>query len=112
MVGDRSLQDIDDAWSVFMVMHGAEDATRLEGHQTHAQAPACHTLDLRAKVNRRQEFRRHAFCLRRRLFVAHFALLSANPARLRKVTVRLFMSARRVSHMAPVLLVADSAARV
>jgi hypothetical protein len=93
-------------------VHRAVDGSWLEGHQTHSQFAPCHALDLGTKVNRAKWLRRNALRLRRRLFVAHFALLSANPARLRKVTVRLFMSARRVSHMAPVLLVADSAARV
>jgi hypothetical protein len=78
MVSDGSLQDVDDAWSVFMVVYRAEDASRLEGHQTHAKLAPCHALDLRAKVNRCKDLRCHAFRLRRRLFVAHRAHLSAD----------------------------------
>jgi hypothetical protein len=52
MVGDRSLQYEDDAWSVFMVVNRAEDASRLDGHHTHSKLAPCHALDLRAKVNR------------------------------------------------------------
>src|SRR5512144_3349294 len=51
MVSDRSLQYVDDAWSVFMVVHRAEDASRLDGHYTHSKLAPCHALDLRAKVN-------------------------------------------------------------
>ena len=52
MVSDRSLQYVDDAWSVFMVVNRAEDASRLDGHHTHSKLAPCHALDLRAKVNR------------------------------------------------------------
>ena len=52
MVSDRSLQYVDDAWSVFMVVHRAEDASGLDGHHTHSKLAPCHALDLRAKVNR------------------------------------------------------------
>src|SRR5829696_1090434 len=52
VVSDRSLQDVDDPWSVFMVMHRAEDASRLHGHHTHSKLAPGHALDLRAKVNR------------------------------------------------------------
>jgi hypothetical protein len=52
MVSDRSLQDVDDAWSVFMVVNRAEDASRLDGHHTHSKLAPGHALDLRAKVNR------------------------------------------------------------
>src|SRR5512146_1980380 len=52
MVSDRSLQYVDGAWSVSMVMNRAEDASRLDGHHTHSKLAPCHTLDLRAKVNR------------------------------------------------------------
>jgi hypothetical protein len=54
MVSDRSLQYVDDAWSVLMVVNRAEDASRLEGHRTHSKLAPCHALDLRAKVNRCQ----------------------------------------------------------
>jgi hypothetical protein len=54
MVGDRSLQYVDGAWSAFMVVNRAEDAHRFEGHHTHAKLAACHALDLRAKVIRRK----------------------------------------------------------
>jgi hypothetical protein len=76
MVSDRSLQDVDDAWSVFMVMHRAEDASRFHGHHTHSKLAPCHALDLRAKLNRCQYLRRNTFGLRCRRFVAHRALLS------------------------------------
>jgi hypothetical protein len=52
MVSDRSLQDVDGAWSVFMVVNRAEDASRLDGHHTHSKLAPCHAFDLRAKVNR------------------------------------------------------------
>src|SRR5512142_2609061 len=54
MVSDRSLQYVDGAWSVSMVVNRAEDASRLDGHHTHSKLAACHALDLRAKVNGRQ----------------------------------------------------------
>src|SRR2546421_3913217 len=49
MVSDRSLQYVDDAWSVSMVVNGTEDASRLDGHLTHPKLAPCHALDLRAK---------------------------------------------------------------
>jgi hypothetical protein len=54
MVSDRPLQYIDDTWSVFMVMHRAEDASRLDGHHTHSKLAPCHTIDFKAKVNGRK----------------------------------------------------------
>jgi hypothetical protein len=51
MVRDRSLQYVDGAWSAFMVVNRAEDATRLDGHQPHSKLAPCHALDLRAKSN-------------------------------------------------------------
>ena len=79
MVSDRSLQYVDDAWSVVMVVHRAEDATRLDGHHTHSKLAPRHALDLRAKVNRCKYLRRNTVRLRCRLFVAHRALLSVLP---------------------------------
>jgi transposase len=79
MVSDRSLQDVDDAWSVLMVVHRAEDGSRLHGHHAHAKLAPCHALDLRAEVNRCKYLNRNTFRLRCRLFVAHRALLSARP---------------------------------
>jgi hypothetical protein len=79
MVSDRSLQDVDDAWSVVMVVHRAEDASRLDGHHPHSKLAPCHALDLRAKVNRCKYLRRHTVRLRCRLFVAHRALLAVLP---------------------------------
>src|SRR5581483_11267324 len=64
MVGDRSLQYVDDAWSVFMVVNRAEDASRLDGHHTHSKLAPCHALDLRAKVDRCKYIRRHTLRLR------------------------------------------------
>src|SRR3972149_1786471 len=52
MVSDRSFQYIDGAWSAFVVVNRAEDASRLDGHHTHSKLAPCHALDLRAKVNR------------------------------------------------------------
>jgi hypothetical protein len=51
MVSDRSLQYEDGAWSVFMVVNRAEDASGLDGHHTHSKLTSCHTLDLRTKIN-------------------------------------------------------------
>src|SRR5215211_7632588 len=79
MVSDRSLQDVDDAWSVFVVVNRAEDASRLDGHHPHSKLAPGHALDLRAKVNRCKKLRRNTFRLRCRLFVAHPALLSVLP---------------------------------
>src|SRR5512147_2157130 len=76
MVSDRSLQYVDGAWSVFMVVDRAEDASRLDGHHTHSKLAPCHALDLRAKVNRCKVLHRNIFRLRCRLFIAHCALLS------------------------------------
>ena len=52
MIGDCSLPYEDNAWPVFVVVNRAEDASRLDRHQTHAKLAPCHALDLRAKVNR------------------------------------------------------------
>ena len=52
MVSERSLQYVDDAWSISMVVNRAEDASRLDGEHTHSKLAPCHALDLRAKVNR------------------------------------------------------------
>jgi hypothetical protein len=54
MVGDRPLQYVDRAWSVFVVVHRPEDASRLDGHHTHAKLAPGHALDLRAKINGRK----------------------------------------------------------
>src|SRR5271169_2546111 len=51
VVSDRSLQYVDDAWSVLMVVNRAEDGSRLEDENTHSKLTPCHPLDLRAKVN-------------------------------------------------------------
>src|SRR4029453_9518331 len=79
MVSDRSLHYVDGAWSVVMVVHRAEDASRLDGHHTHSKLAPCHALDLRAKVNRCKYLRRNTLRLRCRRFVAHRALLSVRP---------------------------------
>src|SRR5512146_2051819 len=54
MVSDRSLQYVDGARSVLMVVKRADDAARLDGHHAHSKLAPCHALDLRAKVNRGQ----------------------------------------------------------
>src|SRR5512139_3648346 len=79
MVSDRSLQDVDGAWSAFMVVNRAKDASRLDGHHTHSKLAPCHALDLRAKVNRCKQLHRNTFRLRCHLFVAHRVLLSVLP---------------------------------
>jgi len=52
MVGDRSLQDVNGAWSVYMVVNRAEDPSRLDGHHTHSKLAPLHAFDLRAEINR------------------------------------------------------------
>src|SRR5262249_42941393 len=52
MVGDGSLQYVDDAWSALMVVKRAKNASRLDAEHTHSKLAPCHPLDLRAKVNR------------------------------------------------------------
>src|SRR5512136_2990753 len=79
MVSDRSLQYVDGAWSAFVVVNRAEDASRLDGHHTHSKLAPCHALDLRAKVNRCKQLHRNTFRLRCHLFVAHRALLPVLP---------------------------------
>src|SRR4249920_1492505 len=59
MVSDRSLQYVDHAWSVLMVVDRAEDASRLDGHHTHSKSAPCHALDLRAEVDRCKDLRRN-----------------------------------------------------
>src|SRR5512144_2509729 len=54
MVSDGYLQYVDGAWSVFMVVNRAEDASRLDGHHTHSKLAPCHARDLGAEVNRRK----------------------------------------------------------
>src|SRR5579862_525646 len=78
MVGDRSLQDVDDAWSAFMVVNRAEDSSRLDRHHSHSKLAPCHALELRAKVNGCKQLRPNTLRLRCRLFVAHRALLSVH----------------------------------
>src|SRR5947209_18305865 len=68
VVGDRSLQYVDGAWSAFMVVNRAEDASGLDGHHTHSKLAPCHPLDLRAKVDRCKYLRRDTFRLGCRLF--------------------------------------------
>jgi len=79
MVGDRSLQYVDSAWPVFMVVNGAEDASRLDCDQTHSKLTPCHAFDLRAKVNRCKQLHRYTYRLRCHLFVSHLAFLSVLP---------------------------------
>jgi hypothetical protein len=50
MVSDGPLQYVDDAWSVFMVVNWAEDASGIDGHHPHAKLAPFHALDLRAEV--------------------------------------------------------------
>jgi hypothetical protein len=76
MVSDCSLQYVDDAWSVFMVVNRAEDTSRLDGHHTHSKLAPCHTLDLRAKVNRLKQLHRNTLRLRCHLFVVFLSVFS------------------------------------
>jgi hypothetical protein len=54
MIGDSSLENINNAWPVFVVVDRAKDASRLYGHHPHPQLAPRHALDLRAKVDRRE----------------------------------------------------------
>ena len=76
MVRDRSLQDVDDAWSVDMIVDRAEDSTRFHGHQAHAKLAPCHALDLGSKVDRLKQFHRNTFRSLVLLFVAHRARIN------------------------------------
>jgi hypothetical protein len=80
MVSDRPLQDVDSAWPAFVVVNRAEDAARLDGHQTHSQLATCHARDLGAKVNRRKQLHTDAFRLGCILFAAHRNLLCISKA--------------------------------
>ena len=51
MVCDRSLQYVDDARSVLMVVNRAEDTARLDGDHAHSKLPPHHALDFRAQVH-------------------------------------------------------------
>ncbi len=74
MVSDRSLQYVDGAWPVFMVMNRAEDASWFDSHHTHPKLAPCHALNFRAKVNRCKYLHRNTFRLWCRQFVAHCIL--------------------------------------
>src|SRR6476620_9083705 len=87
MVSDRSLQYVDGAWSIFMVVNRTEDASRLDGHHTHPKLAACHALDLRTEVDRCQQLHRNSFRLRCHRFAAHRALLAVLPGPNPTVTV-------------------------
>src|SRR5512141_3011947 len=52
MVSDRSLQYVDHARPVFMVVDRAEDPSRFDSHHSHSKLAPCHALDFRAKVKR------------------------------------------------------------
>jgi hypothetical protein len=79
MVSDCSLQYVDRAWSAFMVVNRAEDASRLNGHHAHPKLATCHTLDLGAKVDRCKQLHRNAFRIWNNLLAAHVAFLFAIP---------------------------------
>lgn len=76
MVSDRSLQYVDGAWPVFMVMNRAEDASWFDSHHTHPKLAPCHALNFRAKVNRCKYLHRDTFRLWCRQFVVHCILPS------------------------------------
>ncbi len=79
MVSDRSLQYVDDAWSVLVVVNRAEDGSRLEAEHAHSKLTPCHLLDFRAQVNRCKHLRGDTFRVRRRSFVAQRPHLSVLP---------------------------------
>lgn len=79
-VRDRSLQNINGAWSVYMVVKRTEYATRLDRHHAHAKLAPSHPFNLRAKVNRCKQLHRYPFCLRCHLFIVHRGLLAGLPA--------------------------------
>ncbi len=76
MVSYRSLQNVDHAWPVLMVMNRTYDASRLDGHHTHSKLAPFHAFYFRAKVNRCKLLYRNTFGLRDRLFSSHCFLLS------------------------------------
>lgn len=59
MIGDRALQDVNDAGPACMVVSRAEDAARLDGHHAHAKLSTFHALDLAGKVDRCRDLHRH-----------------------------------------------------
>jgi len=79
MVGDRSLQDVDDAGPVLVVVHRAEDASGRDGHQAHAKLAPGHALDLGAEVDRPEQRHRNTVRSGRHPFVAHRVLRSVLP---------------------------------
>src|SRR5512140_2397597 len=52
MISDRSLQYIDHARPVFVVVNRAEDPSWFDGHDTHSKLAPRHTFDFKAKVKR------------------------------------------------------------
>src|SRR5215472_9985260 len=52
MVNDRSLQDVDHARSVDMVVNRAEDSSRFDRHHSHPKLPPRHALNFGAEVKR------------------------------------------------------------
>ena len=87
MIGDRPLQHVDDPRSAQVVVHRAEDASRLDGHHAHAELAAFHALDLGAEIDRVQQLHRDTPRLRYDLFITH-VLSSRSPACLRRLSTR------------------------
>lgn len=64
MISDCSLQYVNHARPIFMVMNRAEDATGFDSNHPHAQLASGHTLDFEAKVKRGEQLHCHAFGLK------------------------------------------------
>src|SRR5690242_10588930 len=76
VVGDRSLEDIDDAWSVLVVVNRSEHSARVNGHHPHSKLASRHALDLRAEVDGCKQLHGDASSLRCVLIPIHRALLA------------------------------------
>ncbi len=66
MIGNGSLQYVDDTRPVLMVVNGAEHASWLYSDHSHAELAPGHTLNFRAKVDGSKQLHRYAFRLLRR----------------------------------------------
>src|SRR5215469_9048846 len=82
MISDRSLQYVDHARPVLMVVNRAEDPFRFDRHHSHPKLPSCHALEFRAKVKPCYQLHRDTFRLRCRLFVSHRDVLSVRSGHL------------------------------
>jgi hypothetical protein len=71
MVGNRSLQYVDGARPVFVVVKRPEDAARLDGHHPHSELAPGHAFDLGTEVDGCKQLHRNTLRFRRQRFVAH-----------------------------------------